>query len=55
MSLRNYIQNLIYSENKCFNIPRNSLVLLIGQDLYKENHKTLLMDVNKDLDGKIKL
>lgn len=53
MYIRKSPHILIYKENKCFSILRNTLILLNVQDLCKENNKTLLVDVKKDADRKL--
>lgn len=55
MYIRKSTHILIYQEKKCFSIPRNILILLNVQDLCKENNKTLLVDVKKDVDRKVTL
>lgn len=53
MSTRKSIQNLIYKENKHFNIMKNTQELLNVQDLYNKTRETLLMGAKRKLDGKI--
>lgn len=52
MYIRNSTQNLIYNENNA-SVYLGVYILLNVQELCKENHKTLLMNVKKDLDRKI--
>lgn len=47
MSTRKSIQNLIYNENKHFNIMKNTQELLNVQDLYNKTRETLLMGAKK--------
>lgn len=47
MSTRKSIQNLIYKENKHFNIMKNTQELLNVQDLYNKTRETLLMGAKK--------